>query len=141
MVAIIEKLTIKAEPQRVWRALTEQDEIIKWWTYEARVEPVVGSIGEFSFRQGAFTLRLEVAELEPYKKVRWISREVPPPWAGTSIIWQLEPIDNATTLTFTHDGFAQNNEQVATNWTYFLASLKSYLETGKGTPGNPPSFR
>jgi hypothetical protein len=40
-------------------------------------------------------------------------------------------------LIFTHDGFAQVDEayeQIRGNWEYFLDSLKSYLETGKGTP-------
>ncbi len=40
----------------------------------------------------------------------------------------------------THDGFAQVDEiyeQTRGNWRYFLDSLKSYLETGKGTPGLP----
>ena len=29
-------------------------------------------------------------------------------------------------------------EQTRANWNYFLTSLKSYLETGKGAPGVPP---
>ena len=39
MAAIVEELTIKAAPQRVWKAITQQDEIIRWWAYEARVKP------------------------------------------------------------------------------------------------------
>jgi hypothetical protein len=41
---------------------------------------------------------------------------------------------------FTHDGFVKKDEayeQTRGNWDYFLDSLKSYLETGKGTPGLP----
>jgi hypothetical protein len=56
------------------------------------------------------------------------------------VIWQLEPIPNGTRLLFTHDGFIEYDEayeQTRGNWDYFLDSLKSYLETGKGTPGLP----
>ena len=143
MSAIVEELTIEAAPQRVWGAITQQDEIVQWWAYEAQVKPEVGSLAEFRFRQGAFVMQFEVAELEQDEKVRWISKS-PPQWAGTSVTWQLTPVYNGTQVVFTHDGFAKVDEayeQTRGNWAYFLASLKSYLETGKGTPGVPPSVK
>jgi uncharacterized protein YndB with AHSA1/START domain len=63
MSAIVEEVTIEAAPQRVWGAITEPDEIVQWWAYEARVKPEVGSLAEFSFRQGAFVMQFEVASL------------------------------------------------------------------------------
>ena len=74
------------------------------------------------------------------KHLHWISSQGPPQWAETSVIWQLEPIHNGTRLLFTYDGFVKKDEaydQTRGNWDYFLDSLKSYLETGKGTPGSP----
>ena len=141
MSAIVEEITIAAAPQRVFNAITWQDEIMQWWAQEARVKPEVGSLGEFSFRQGAFTIQLEVTELEQDEKVCWISRQVPSQWTGTSVTWQIAPVHEGTQVTFAHDGFAQVDEQIRQNWIYFLASLKSYLETGQGTPGFPPDFR
>ena len=144
MSAIVEELTIEAAPQRVWGAITQQDEIVRWWAYEARVTPEVGSLGEFRFRPPAGVIQFEVAELDEGSKVHWISRQGPPQWAGTSVTWQLTPIHNGTMLVFTHEGFTQVDEayaQTRGNWAYFLDSLKSYLETGKGTPGTPPSVR
>ena len=143
MTAIVEELTIEAPPQRVWGAITQQDEIVQWWAYEARVTPEVGSLAEFRFRQGAFVMQFEVAELDQDEKVRWISKS-PPQWAGSSVTWQLTPVHNGTKLIFTHDGFAQADEAhegTRGAWVYFLASLKSYLETRKGTPGTPPGFK
>ncbi len=104
----------------------------------------MGSLGEFRFRPPAGVLQFEVAELDAGEKVHWISRQGPPQWAGTSVTWQLTPVHNGTKLVFTHDGFAQVDEgyaQTRGNWDYFLDSLKSYLETGKGTPGVPPSVK
>ena len=140
MAAIVEERTIAAAPQGVFNALTQQDEIARWWSDEARVKPEVGSLGEFRFRPPAGVLHFEVAELDEGSKVHWISRQGPPYWAGTSVTWQLTPVHNGTRLLFTHDGFAQVDkayEQTRGNWDYFLDSLKSYLETGKGTPGLP----
>jgi uncharacterized protein YndB with AHSA1/START domain len=140
MSAIVKELTIEASPQCIFSALTQQDEIARWWANEARVKPEVGSLGEFRFRHPAGVLQFEVAELDKDENVRWISRQGPPQWAGTSVSWHLTPVPNGTKVVFTHEGFAQVDEtydQTRGNWEYFLESLKSYLETGKGTPGYP----
>ena len=140
MAAIVKELSIEAAPQRVWGALTQQDEIVQWWANEARVKPEVGSLGEFRFRSPAGVLQFEVAELDEGSKVHWISRKGPPQWSGTSVTWQLTPVQNGTQVVFTHEGFVKKDEvfeQTRGNWQYFLDSLKSYLETGKGTPGFP----
>ncbi len=137
---IVKELTIAASPQSTFDALTKPDEIVRWWSDEAQVEPEVGSLGEFRFKPPAGVLRFEVAELNANEKVHWISRQGPPRWTGTSVTWQLTPTQDRTKLVFTHEGFAQVDEvyeQTRRNWEYFLNSLKSYLETGKGTPGFP----
>ena len=140
MPAIVKELIIAASPQSLFAALTKPNEIVRWWSDEAQVEPEVGSLGEFRFRPPAGVLRFEVAELITDEKVYWISKQGPPQWAGTNVTWRLTPVQNGTKLVFTHDGFVQIDEayeQTRKNWEYFLNSLKSYIETGKGTPGSP----
>ena len=146
MTAIVEELTIAAAPQRVFSALTQQDEIARWWTDDLSVTPEIGSLAEFRFSQGTFVIQFEVAELEQDENVRWITRQGPSTghWAGTSVIWQLEPVYNGTKVVFNHDGFIKKDyryEMTRAWWEHFLGSLKSYLETGKGTPGSPLSVR
>jgi uncharacterized protein YndB with AHSA1/START domain len=141
MAAIVKELTIAAAPESVYDALTQQDELALWWTNDLTAKPEVGSLAEFRFRQGAFVLQLEIAELDADEKVSWFSRQGIAGWEGTSVTWQLTPVQNGTRVLFTHDGFAQVNEvyeQIHRTWKYFLDSLKSYLETGKGTPGHLP---
>ncbi len=70
MSAIIEGRIIEASPQRVWSALTQPEEIVRWWADEARVKPEVGYLGEFRFRPPAGALQFEVAELDQNEKVR-----------------------------------------------------------------------
>ncbi len=143
MPAIIEERTIAAAPGRVFNALTQQDGIACWWTSDLSARPEVGSLAEFRFRQGAAGFQFEIAELNQDEKVHWILRQGPPQWAGTSITWKLTPAQNGTRLVFTHEGLPQDQELyvsgVRGNWKYYLDSLKSYLETGKGTPGDPPN--
>lgn len=146
MVSIVKELTIEAAPGQVWNALTQPEEIGHWWTNDLNVTPEVGSLAEFRFGEwGDFVLRFEVTELEQDKKVRWMYRfGSVAQWAGTSVTWYLEPVHNGTLLVFRHEDFRKKDEvyeQTRGNWNYFLASLKSYLETGKGTPGTPPGFK
>lgn len=142
MPSIIEELTIAAGPHNIFRALTKPEEIARWWTTDLNAKPEVGTLAEFRFRQGAFVIQLEVAELDQDEKVYWILRQGAPHWAGTSVTWQLAPVHNRTKVVFSHDGFAQADEPYEATrrtWECFLQSLKSYLETGKGTPGLPAS--
>ena len=146
MAAIVKELAIAAAPELVWAALTQPDEIGHWWTNDLNATSEVGSLAEFRFGEwGDFVLRFEVAELDEGSKVHWISRLSPmAQWVGTSVTWQLTPIQSGTQVVFTHDGFAQVDEVYEVtrgNWRYFLDSLKSYLETGQGTPGTPPSVK
>jgi uncharacterized protein YndB with AHSA1/START domain len=145
MAAIVEELTIEAAPQRVWDALTQPDELAGWWTDDLSVTPEVGSLAEFRFSQGTFIVQFKVAELDQDKKVHWISRRGPAPhWEGTSVTWRLTPVHNGTQVVFNHNGFAQVDaryEMTRAWWEHFLVSLKSYLETGKGTPGSPLSVK
>lgn len=140
MPSIVKELTIAAGPQSVFDALTMPEEIAHWWTDDLSAKPEVNSLAEFRFRQGAFVIQLEIAELDPNRKVYWILRKGAPHWAGTSVTWRLETAHNGTKVAFSHDGFAQVGEPFEATrrtWEYFLESLKSYLETGKGTPGFP----
>jgi uncharacterized protein YndB with AHSA1/START domain len=142
MAAIVNELSIQADPRHVWNALTRPEEIARWWTDDLSVTPEVGTLAELRFRQGTFVIQFEVAELVQDEKVRWITRQGPATghWAGTSVTWRLTPIHNGTQLVFNHDDFAQSDERYEITrawWEHFLVSLKSYLETGKGTPGSP----
>lgn len=142
MSAIVKERTIAAPPERIFNALTQQEEIAHWWTEDLNARPEVGSLAEFRFREGMFVIQVEITELEPNQRVSWISRQGRG-FEGTSITWQITPGQNGTRVVFKQDGFAQADgayEQTGKVWEYFLASLQSYLETGKGTPGFPADF-
>ncbi len=137
MSAIVLERTIAAAPERVFNALTQPDELARWWTTDLSATPEVGSLAEFRFNQGAAVRQFEVAELHAGEKIRWTLRHGPAHWAATSVSWRLTPIHKGTSVVFTHDGFAQVDAlyaQTRVEWDYYLDSLKSYLETGKGAP-------
>jgi uncharacterized protein YndB with AHSA1/START domain len=145
MAAITNEFTVATTPHRVWSALTRPEEIARWWTDDLSTTPEVGTVAEFRFRPAGhetFVIQFEIAELAQDEKVYWITRQGPATghWKGTSVTWRLEPIHNGTSVVFKHDGFAQADQRFEITrawWEHFLVSLKSYLETGKGTPGSP----
>jgi uncharacterized protein YndB with AHSA1/START domain len=137
MPAIVLERTIAAAPERVFAALTRQDDLARWWTDDLSATPEAGSMAEFRFNQGAAVRRFAVAELVAGERVRWIVRHGPAHWAGTSVTWRLTPIPGRTRVVLTHDGFARADAlyaQTRVEWDFYLDSLKAYLEIGRGTP-------
>ncbi|MBV9899002.1 MAG: hypothetical protein JO020_33005 [Chloroflexi bacterium] len=64
-----------------------------------------------------------------------------PEWAGTTVSWDLTPVENGTRLRFAHHNYrsaAGSFGEVTFNWAWYLISLKEFLETGQGRPGDPP---
>lgn len=139
MLDIVRTLTIEATPESVFRAITAQDRVARWWANSVSAEPKVGSGAEFRFDNGE-AVRTEFAELEFAKRVHWrVTRAPHPQGEGTSITWDLTSVSRGTELLFGHHGFAVDAtgygyEVTSAGWEYFLGSLKSYLETGVGTP-------
>ncbi|HEX2913150.1 MAG TPA: SRPBCC domain-containing protein [Chloroflexia bacterium] len=134
---ILHEVVIEAEPDKVYAALTEQESLARWWTRQATAEPEVGSVDQFVFNGGRFTIKMEITELEQGKKVAWKVRQGAPHWQGTQVSWQLTPVEHGTSLLFGHLGFASTDgsfPSTSYTWATYITSLKAYLETGKGAP-------
>ncbi len=139
------EVPLNAAPDKLYNALTSQDEIRLWWTQQADVVPKVGGVSEFRFYNGGVTLRLETAEMTPNSKVVWKAVSGVPDWPGTSVVWDIVPVENGgTKLLFSHRDFASSEGSLpytTYNWAWYIISLKKYLETGTGSPhtGDPNS--
>jgi hypothetical protein len=76
---------------------------------------------------------------EGYDRRTWtVTDDVFPDWVGTRITWALTHGENGTAVRFGHLGFASTGgsfARIGYNWAWYLNSLKDYLETGKGRPG------
>lgn len=131
-------LTIRATPEDVFHAIAEQDGITRWWANRVRAEPRVGAITEIRFDNGE-VMEMEVTACAVGQTVQWRVRVAPHDWEGSTITWDLTATSNGTKLRFgQHDLVVGTTgyriEQTRAGWEYFLGSLKSYLETGRGTP-------
>jgi hypothetical protein len=80
---------------------------------------------------------MEVTELTPNKRVAWECIHSMEEWIGTTISFDLEEKNGNTMLRFAHAGWRAVTDMYAScsyDWALFMKSLKSFCETGTGTP-------
>jgi len=137
-------ILLDAPAEKVFRALT--NDIPLWWTemFEGtsnkQGESFTIHFGEPVFKQ------FRVQELQANTKVVWYVEdsllnisglENKKEWIGTTIIWEIAEKNEGTALHLEHRGLHPTVEcyQICSDgWKQFTASLKSHLESGKGTP-------
>ncbi len=132
------RVTISAPLESVYEAAATKEGLSEWWTRDGvRGESSEGSRLQFFFGQPEPAAVMEVTRMSPDGQVRWSCVEGADEWVGTQVTFDLTQSDAETVVLFTHAGWRSPSEFMAhcsARWAYFLLSLKSYLETGKGTP-------
>ena len=136
MVDILHRVGVKTPtPEKVYDALTTVDGLSGWWTEDTKGKGNVGDVLEFRFPVGGFDM--EVVDLQPSERVVWRVVDGPEEWIGTTVDWELRQDGDYTIVLFKHQGWKEPVEfmhHCSTKWGVFLLSLKSLLETGKGSP-------
>jgi uncharacterized protein YndB with AHSA1/START domain len=126
-------IEIAAPAHRIVEALTTQAGYRGWFTEAARVE---GTCVTFGFPRPELT-RTVTFQID-HSDARGIAmtctaEENNPEWRGTKLAISVE----GSRVRLVHSGYPAKDEcyeRCAQAWPYFLASLKSYVETGRGTP-------
>jgi len=129
-------LTIDVPAGVVYMAITQKEGIAGWWTTDAVIKPVVGSIAGFRFGD-QYHNTMRVVVLDPDKRVEWICLDGDPEWVDTSFIFELESREGATVVRFTHSDWLEMTDFFATcnyHWGFYMRSLKTFCETGTGEP-------
>jgi uncharacterized protein YndB with AHSA1/START domain len=137
--AIQSSVTVDADAESVFRALTEPEALEHWLATNVESDARTGGHFryEFEFDDPA---QNNVQEGE-YVAVEDSSR-VALPWTfgfspkQTTVEYTLSPEDGATRVDFTHSGFEEGEpwdgvfDRFTGGWQMFLGGLKSYVETG-----------
>ena len=137
MAAILHRLIIETSPEKLYRALTEQQLLSDWWT-KTETDSKVGGQAHFRFGDDpAHHVIMEIVALEPSKKVVW--QCVQGPWVDTGkFTFDIAKDDRGAVLKFTHEGWPSADDfyrHCNSKWGFFFtASLKSLLEKGIGSP-------
>jgi uncharacterized protein YndB with AHSA1/START domain len=128
-------VVIKAAPEKVYNALATQEGLAGWWTKDTIAKAEKGFVNVFMF--GNQKNEMKVAELLFNKKIEWQCINAIPEWVGTYMSFELKEKDNHTLLRFTHGGWKEVTDTLAScnyHWALSIKSLKSLCETGAGTP-------
>ncbi len=135
MAEIRHNVVIKATPEKIYQAITMQEGLANWWAKQTTAKPDVGFVNTFTF--GTFRNEMKVILLNPNKKVEWKCINSIEEWMDTNISFDLEEKEGRTLLRFTHSGWRAVTDTFAGctyDWGRFMTSLKSFCETGAGTP-------
>ncbi len=136
---IVEEITIKAPAERVFQALTNPEELMKWWGAPGRfqvtnMESDLRPGGKWMMRgpsQGrrSFVVRGTYREIDRPRLLvyTWL-----PDWqedAAESLVrWDLKEENGVTTVRVTHSGLTRKGRESHRGWPEILAWLQAYAE-------------
>lgn len=134
------KMTVGASRERVYEAIATHHGIAGWWTH--LVDGTPSKKGKFavSFEGMDQRIDLQVDHLRRPAEVDWtcLRHSVFPEWQETRFVFRITEISSdKCELIFSHRGMTPQlgcYEEIEGAWDYFLHSLVSYLETGRGQP-------
>jgi uncharacterized protein YndB with AHSA1/START domain len=142
MVDILHRVGIKSSVDRVYKALSTREGGAAWWTTNTTGESKVGGVLKFTFSAGGVEIGgfdMKVLALQPARRVLWEVVSGPTEWIGTHVCFDLKQSGDHAIVLFEHRGWKEPVEfmhHCSTKWAIYLMSLKSLVETGKGSP-NP----
>ncbi len=143
-------LDLDATPEQVWAALTQAEELVRWFPPEARVKPGQGGTMVWSWGYGedwetridawepGRLLRLVQESARPYDAQgrQLPAGEVEP--ARIAVEFSLETHQGKTRLRLVHSGFGRGAawdaelDGISEGWQAELRSLRHYLERHRG---------
>lgn len=144
------EIDLPADPDTVWRALTDPRELVRWFPLQADVEPGPG--GTMSWRwDGAWTWVSRIDQWEPGRRLRLVQDAVAPfdvsgapvdpaiaPPCTLALDFALEARGGATRLRVVHSGFGRGTawddelDGITVGWQFELRSLRHYLRRHLG---------
>jgi uncharacterized protein YndB with AHSA1/START domain len=132
------RVEIAAPPEEVYEAVAAKEGLSAWWTRGGvRGDSAEGAKLEFSFGRPEPAAVMEVTRLKPPERVSWRCVAGEPEWVGTDLTFEVTPAGDGSAVLFSHTDWRSPSEFMAhcsARWAYFLLSLKSHVETGRGTP-------
>jgi uncharacterized protein YndB with AHSA1/START domain len=129
-------IEINAPTEAVWKAISDAQELVRWFPLQAEIEPKAGGRYWMSWG-GEFEGKSVIEIFEPGKRLRttWpsMNRDGDKP-AELAVDYHLEGQGGRTVLRLVHSGFGrgaawdEEYEGVQNGWTFELRSLRHYLE-------------
>ena len=140
---IVSEIRIAAPPERVFQALVDPSQVVKWWGQagiyrctkfesDLRVGGTWRSVGVDGHGE-PFEISGEYLEVEPPRLLSssWVAT-----WTGaarTNVRWELTPCTEGTLVRIRHSGFDPHPElaQAYRGWPRMLGWLQALIEMGE----------
>jgi uncharacterized protein YndB with AHSA1/START domain len=127
----------KHPPARVWAALTDPDQVSRWWHGPARIDLRVGGEYHVDFSQGG-SLEGVIVRVQPERLLACV-------WGVSVLEWTIEADGEGCRYTFTShgqppalEGASYTDEGIAAGWHQGLDTIDSLLD---GDPSPPKPTR
>lgn len=148
---IVTEIHIAAPPDRVFQALIDPQEVLKWWgqegvyrctefTSDLRPGGKWHSAGTAGSGSGKFEVTGEYLEVDPPRVLSytWVAS-----WTGsvkTTVRWELTPANQGTLVRVRHSGLAAHPEVVESykGWSRMLGWLQALLEKAETVDARMP---
>ena len=135
------EIEISAGPDAIWKALTDGEELARWFPLSARITPGAGGSIFLSWGTGCEG-EARIDAWEPGKLFRWVEGE--PAAAepkGNILEWTIEKRGGKTSVRLVQSSFAGGTDwddeyygSTEYGWGFMLVNLRHYLERHAGTP-------
>ena len=135
---ITKVLIINAQPERVFKAISDTDELTQWFPDVAYMEPKVNGRVNFKFLKKRadnlidkdYLMEGKITEFEENKKLSysWTHPDIPE-FPETLVSWLLEPTETGMTqVTVNHTGFDDKKTANMYNegWSWFTGRLSIF---------------
>lgn len=143
------RIEIAVPPEAVWQALTNAEELVRWFPTQANITPGTGGKWLVSW-DGNWPWSTEIEIWEPNRHLRLVDRNARPYDAdgkavNTSVApipiaidWYLEGKGGSSSLRLVHSGFGRGAawddeyDGISLGWLLELNGLRHYLERHRG---------
>ena len=133
---VTRSIEVKADRERVWRALTQPEAFSKWFGSKMEFGPVVG--GTLTFEADTDPAHATITLVEPPQSLafRWTPEPKQP--YESLVTFVLEALPDGTRITVTEEGFdalppefsRKRFEMNGEGWTMTLDAIAAYLQEG-----------
>jgi uncharacterized protein YndB with AHSA1/START domain len=141
--SVSKEVFIDAPPDVVWNALTDAEQLTRWFPVRATVEGGAGGSISLSWGEGAEG-KAPISVWEPGRRFGWTESRGA---VTLAVDFHLQPQGGGTVVRLVQSGFGDGADwdaeyhMVQGGWAYFMEHLRWYLERHRGTPRDLVTFR
>lgn len=129
------EMDFKQSPERIWRALTDAGDVVRWFCSRATVEPGEGGRIRWDWDAEGCAFDSEILVWQPGTRLKLMETVEKNGVARPLVMdFQLTTHAGGTTLRLVHSGFGRDSDWdneyhgVARGWPYELGQMRHYLD-------------